>query len=239
MDLTPMVTIEVLTPEAQAYQTAMLQKPEALIPEIWQVELQVVIEVILIAIETEVISADQVSQLTAEMRRQGNRLAEDNQALHQQQQIEIAPEEMLLLLRPEEELAEPMLQTMATVVALNTAIRNIKTASKIRRRLVILVLPVEIPEVLLKPGLQLTDLTIKDLPVRRAEPNHEEQPPLRAVSITNLLKPILVRPLIPEAQAPLTATLRQQDLIHPDLIQLQAAAIATHQAEATAALEAV
>lgn len=234
MDLTPMVTTEVLTPEAQAYQTTMLQKPEEPIQEIWPVELQVATEVISIAIETEVTLAEEVSQLQAVMLKADNQQpAEDNRQL--QLPIEIAPAELLLLLRQEEEPAEPMLQIVVTAVALNTATRNTKIANAIRKKLVIPVLPVEIPEVLHQPGLLVADLTIKDLPVHKVLLNREEQAPPRADSITSLHKPIRVRQPIPEAQAPQTATLHQQDLIHPDLILLQAVATATLQPEVAVA----
>lgn len=233
-----MVTIEVLTPEAQAYPTAMLQKPEEPIQEIWPVEHQAEIEVILTAIGTEAILAEVVSQQAVEMHKQDNRRpTEGNRPL--QLPIEIAPVELLLPVRPEEEPAEPILQAVVTPVALSTAIKNIKTASAIRKKLVIPVLLAEIPEVPLKPELLQADLTIKDLPVLKVPVNRVEQALPRADSITSLHKPIPVLQPIPEARAPQAATLHQQDLIHPDLILLQAVATATLQPEVAAAPEVV
>ncbi len=223
-----MEATEAPTPEVQACETTMFQNPEELIPEIWPADHQLEIEVISIVTEIAAILAGQVSQQAAEMLRQANhQVAEGNRPL--QLQIEIAPTEMLPLLRPEEELVEPMHQIVAIPVALNTATKNTKTVSETLRRRVILVLPMEIPEVAHKPGL-LADLTIKDLPVPKVPANREEQPPRRVDNITSRHKPILVLPPIPEVQAPLTATLHLQDLIQPDLIPLQAAAIATHPA---------
>ena len=213
-------------------------KAEVLIPEIWPADPLQETEMILTVIETEATSAERVSDLQVEMLKPGNLLIEDKQLL---QQIETVREEMLILHLPEEEPAEPILQAQPIEVALNTAIRSIRTNREILRKLAIPVPPVEIQVVLFNRGITVAiakELVIKDQLQHKTDRTIKDQvvPELRADSIASQRRAILVRPIPTEAQVLLPGLiLHQQDLSPLALILHQIEAEAIRQPEVAVA----
>lgn len=205
-------------------------------PEIWLAEPPPEIGVILTATETGAILAGQVRQLRAGMHKSLNPRAEDSQ--QQPQLIEIVPAGMLQLL-PEKGVAEPIRLVVLTETDQNTAIRNTRIAREIHRKLVIPVLQAEIQEIRCNPtgALLQESQIIKDLQLPKADRTIKGRlvHRVRADSIINLRKLILVLPIQTEVQVLRTdPILHQLGLILPDPIQLQAEAIAIPHQEVAA-----